>query len=145
MQISYLESMPLWSHYWFMHVQRRKERNKNKKTHGMLQVQAVGVELGNGRGGDDAAGGQARVLDEVEGVQEGAAEGARLAVVGRRGDGEQVDLRRGLGDGDGAAGVLVTCLDGHGEERLALGRWGCCHGRRECLCLSVYIDNVSSR
>lgn len=96
----------------------------------MLQVQAVGVELGDGRGGDDAAGGQARVLDEVEGAQEGLAEGGGLAVVGRRGDGEQVDLWGGLGDGDGPAGVLVTCLDGHGEERLALGRGGC-HGGRE--------------
>lgn len=92
---------------------------------GVRQVQPVGVELGQRRRRDDDAGGLAAQLDEVEGAQEGLAERRRLAVVGRGQDGDEVNLGRGLGDGDGAAGVAFTCRDGHCVEWL----W-CCH----CCC-----------
>lgn len=94
---------------------------------GVREVQAVGVEFGNGRGGDDAAGGEARELDEVEGDEEGAAAGGGEAVVWRREDADEVDLWGGLGDGDGPAGVTFTCRNGHAEEHLGRGGGGC-HG-----------------
>lgn len=90
---------------------------------GMRQVQAVGVKLGQGRRRHHDARRQAAKLDEVQGAQDGLAKGRRLAVVGRGMDGQQVDLRRGLGHGDGAARVAFTCRDGHRVERLVW--WGC--------------------
>lgn len=96
--------------------------------HGVRQVQAVGIEFGQGGCRHHATRRQARELDEVERGEEGLAEGGGLSIVRWRGDGEQVDLGRGFGDGDGAALVVVTWGDWHGKERLAQGKWGC-HGR----------------
>lgn len=89
----------------------------------MGQVEAVGVKLGQGRRRHDDARRQAAKLDEVQGAQDGLAEGCRLAVVGRGVHGQQVDLGRGLGHGDGAARVAFTCRDGHRVEQ-RLGGWG---------------------
>lgn len=86
---------------------------------GVGEVEAVGEELGQCRGGDDDTCGQAGEFDEVKGGEEGLAEGCGQAVVWWGGEGDEVDLGRGLGDGDAAAGVIVTCRDGDCEERLA--------------------------
>lgn len=90
----------------------------------MVEVEAVGEELGEGGGGDDDAGRQRGQLDEVEGGEEGLAERGGEAVVGRREDADEVDLRLGLGDGDGAARMLVAAGDGDCEERVAAGAGG---------------------
>lgn len=50
------------------------------------------------------------------------AAGGGEAVVWWGGEGDEVDLGGGFGDGDGAAGVIVTCRDGHSEEGFA--PWG---------------------
>lgn len=82
----------------------------------MLEVQAVGVELGDAAGGDDDAGGVAAELEDVQGLEEGAAERGREAVVRGGDEGEQVDLGLRLGGGDGAAWVGAAGGDRHGEE-----------------------------
>lgn len=82
----------------------------------MLQVEAVAVELGDGAGGDEDAGRVATGLEEVEGGEEGLADGGGEAVVRRGVEGEEVDCGLGLGDGDGAAGMGAEGRDGDGEE-----------------------------
>lgn len=86
---------------------------------GVGQVEAVREKLGQRRRCYDNAGGQAREFDQVEGCEEGLAEGRGEAVVWGRGDRDEVDLGGGLSDGDSAAGVAVTCRDGDCEERFA--------------------------
>lgn len=98
--------------------------------HGVRQVQPVGEELGQRRGGHHDAGGQARQLDQVQGPEEGLAEGDGEPVVGRGGDGDEVVLGQGLGDGDGPARVAFTCRDRDCEEGFARGVGGR-HGRGE--------------
>lgn len=87
----------------------------------MGEVEAIGVELLYGRGGDEDAWGVAAELDDVEGGEEGAAEGRGEAVVRGRGEGEEVDLGcRGCAD-DLAAGVGIEGRDGDGEEGVHCG------------------------
>lgn len=90
---------------------------------GVAQVQAVGEELGQRRGGHHAAGGQGE-LDQVQGLQEGLAHGRGEAVVWRGGQRQEVDAGRGLGDGDGPAWVAITCRDWDAVERF--GHDGVC-------------------
>jgi len=90
----------------------------------MLEVEPVGVELGDAAGGDDDAGRVAAKLDDVEGCEQGAAKGRREAVVGRRDPGEEVDAGRRLGRRDGAAGVRAQRGNGDTEEGL-VGGHGC--------------------
>lgn len=79
--------------------------------HGGLVVQAVAVELGDGGGGDDDAFGEAGVED-VEGEQEGGAEGWREPVVGRGEEGQHVDLGAALRAGDVAGRSDGDCKEG---------------------------------
>lgn len=88
---------------------------------GVLEVQAVGIELGDAACCDDDAGRVAAELNDVEGLEEGAAKGRGEAVVWRGDEGEEVGCWLGLGAGDGAAGVGAARGDGHGEEWL--GHW----------------------
>ena len=81
----------------------------------MLQIEPVAVELGNPAGGDQHARLVAAKLEDVEGREQGAAEGQREAVVGRGEEREQVDLGLGLRDGDGAAGVGGVRDGGDGD------------------------------
>ena len=69
---------------------------------GILEVEAIGVEFGNGGGGDDHAAGEA-VLDDVEGEEEGAVEGGSKTIIGGRCEGEEIDLWGWLGADEGAA------------------------------------------
>lgn len=88
---------------------------------GVVQVQPVGVELGQRRGRHDHARGEPGELDEVEGAEERLAHGRGQAVVGRGVHGQEVDLGMRLGDGHGSAWMGITCRDGDGEERV--GTW----------------------
>lgn len=63
----------------------------------MLQVQPIGVELGHAAGRNHHTGSVAAKLDDVQSIQQGAAEGARQPVVGRGCPGEQVYLRGWFG------------------------------------------------
>lgn len=86
----------------------------------VVEVEPVGVELGDaGRRHQHAR--RVAELDYVERRQHRLAEGRRQPVVGRRGEGQQVDRRRELAAHDRAAGVVITCRDGNGEE----GGHGC--------------------
>lgn len=86
---------------------------------GVVEVEAVAEELGDARGRDQDAGGVLG-LQDVEGQQEGLAEGGREAVVGRRREGEEVGEGRGEGGGYGAA----CGGDGEDEEGAAGGGGG---------------------
>lgn len=55
--------------------------------HGVLEVEAVGVEFGDGRGGEDDAAGVRAEFEDVEGGEEGGVEGGGEAVVGGGGEG----------------------------------------------------------
>lgn len=94
-----------------------------RRADGQVQVQAVGVKLGDGRRRDHHAR-RARLeqLDLVERAQHGAAEGRRQPVVRRRGEGQEVDLGRRLRADDLAADVVLERRDGHGEESLGRHR-----------------------
>lgn len=50
--------------------------------HGVLEVEAVGVELWDGAGGEDDARGVGAEFEDVEGGEEGGVEGGGEAVVG---------------------------------------------------------------
>lgn len=50
--------------------------------HGVFEVEAVGVELWDGGGGEDDAGGVGAEFEDVEGGEEGGVEGGGEAVVG---------------------------------------------------------------
>ena len=89
---------------------------------GVAEVEAVGVELLDGRGGDDDTGAVAAKLNDIEGGEEGAAEGRGEAVVRGVREGEQVDGGFGLGADNLATGVGVEGRDGDGEERVHGGR-----------------------
>lgn len=66
----------------------REERRDRQR---VFEVQAVGIELGQGGGGEDYAGGVLRgVFEDVEGGEERGAHGGGEAVVWGRGDGEEV-------------------------------------------------------
>lgn len=84
----------------------------------MLEVQPVGVELGDAACCDDHAGRVTAKLDDVEGLKEGAAKCRGQAIVGRGDEREEVDVWLRLGAGDGAAGMVAAGRDGYGEERL---------------------------
>lgn len=88
------------------------------RAHGQLQVKTVAVELcDTARCYDNARLVIVAELDLVEGREHGGAERRRYAVVGGRGDGEEVDLRRGRGADYGAADVVGDGRDGDCEER----------------------------
>lgn len=93
-----------------------EQRPEAVRAHGVLEVQAIAVELGDAAGGDDDAGLVGAKLEDVEGVDEGPAERGGQPVVGGRGEGEQVDGRGGFGADDGTAGVAAAGADGDGEE-----------------------------
>jgi hypothetical protein len=57
----------------------------------MFKIQTVAVELAYRGCGDDYAG-RVREFYDVEGEEHGLAEGGYEAVVGRSGEGEEVDL-----------------------------------------------------
>lgn len=84
----------------------------------MLQIQAVAIKLGDPARRDQHTHLVAAKLEDVERGEESPAEGQGHAVVGRRGEGQEVDARARLGDGDGAAGVggVGDRGDGDGEE-----------------------------
>lgn len=95
---------------------RVKQGPEAGRVNGVLQIEAVAVELGNAAGGDEDAGRVAAELEEVEGGEEGLADGGGEAVVRRGDEGQEVDGRLGLGEGDGAAGVGAQGRDGDCEE-----------------------------
>lgn len=90
----------------------------------MLEIQAVGVEFRDAACGDDHAGGVVAEFEDVEGLEERAAEGGGEAVVRGGNECEEVDLRLRLGAGDCAAGMGAAGGDGDGEE----GHVGCVVG-----------------
>lgn len=105
----------------------------------MLQVQAVAVELGDPTGGDDDAGLVAAELEDVEGREEGVAEGHGDAVIGGGCKGQEVDPRGWRCGHDGAPGVGGAGQGGDGDreegfshcEYRLLGRIWCEKGQ-EC-------------
>lgn len=101
---------------------RVQQRPEAVGAHGVAEVEAVGVELLDGRGGDDDAGLVAAELEDVEGREQRRQEGRRQAVVRRGAEAEDVDLGRGRGAGDGAADVGLEGRDGDGEEGICRHR-----------------------
>ncbi|KAG7144478.1 hypothetical protein HYQ46_006777 [Verticillium longisporum] len=69
-----------------------------------------------GMGGRDEDTDRVTKLDDVEGREEGAAEGRRQAVVRRRGPGEEIYEGCRRRADDGAADVVTEGGDGHREE-----------------------------
>lgn len=72
---------------------RVEQRPEALRLNGMLQVQAIAVELGDAAGGDEHAGRVAAEFEEVEGCEERFADGRGEAVVWGRDEGEEVDGR----------------------------------------------------
>lgn len=92
-----------------------EQREETFGADGHLQVEAVGVELGNARGRDDDARSVAAKLNHVQGRQQRLAKGRRDAVVGRRCPCQDVDSGLRLGADDGAAGMRANGMNGYGK------------------------------
>ena len=90
---------------------------------GMLQVQAVGVELGWTARRDHHSRGVAAELDDVEAIQHGIAERARETVVWGGGPGEEVYLRRWLGAHNLPSGVRALGWDWDCKEGCHCNWW----------------------
>lgn len=90
----------------------------------MLEVEAVGEELGDARGQDHAAG-CVLVFDNVQAAEQRLQEARFEPVVGRRGECDEVDARRWGGADEGAAFAGRDCEEGrHGQLWRAAGLSG---------------------
>lgn len=77
----------------------------------MLEIQAIAIELPDRRCRHDDAR-RVRELDDVEREQQASAEGCHQAVIGRRGEGEEVDLGCRSSANDGSCDFAI----GGGED-----------------------------
>lgn len=95
---------------------RVQQRPEAVRLYGVGEVETVGVELRDGAGGDDHAGGVTAELEDVKRGEQRGEEGRREAVVWGAEEAEDVDLGLGGGAGYGAPGVGSQRGDGDGEE-----------------------------
>lgn len=85
----------------------------------MLQIQAIAIKLGNRARCDNNTGCVVTKLEQVKSREQRLAHGCGEAVVGRRGEREQIDGGLRLGADDAATRVGAEGGDGDGEELFA--------------------------
>lgn len=99
---------------------------------GVIKVEPVRVELLDAACCHDDTSRPIGKLDDVQSLQQGMAEGSCQAVVGRVGEGEEIDGGLRLGADDGAASMLGAAGGDRDGEEIGLG-----HGENRVEILTI--------